>query len=155
MVTETFNLGTTHTMDIFGRIMISFLFGVVFSFNAAIASSADENKVTVASPNYTVIEGEWQRTDGDYVIKVSDVQTDGRATVEYFNPRPINVVKAALSTQKELIRLLIKFQDKGYEGSIYTLYYYAEKDALAGFYYQAPMDRTYEVIFLRKKGLQQ
>ena len=76
---------------------------------------------------YTAIEGEWQRTDGGYVVKVSDVQTDGQATVEYFNPRPIHVAEAAISTQKELIKLFIKFQDKGYEGSSYTLYYYEKK----------------------------
>jgi hypothetical protein len=53
---------------------------------------------------------------------------------------------------KGLIKLFIKLQDKGYQGSTYTLYYYAEKDALAGFYYQANMDQTFEVVFLRKKN---
>ena len=38
----------------------------------------------------------------------------------------------------------------GYEGSSYRLYYFAKKDALLGYYYQAPMDKTYEVVFLRK-----
>jgi hypothetical protein len=47
--------------------------------------------------------------------------------------------------------LFIKLQDEGYPGSIYTLYYYAEKDALAGFYYQAAMQQTFEVVFIRKK----
>jgi hypothetical protein len=41
-------------------------------------------------------------------------------------------------------------QDKGYTGSTYTLYYYAEKDALAGFYYQAAMDQTFKVAVFRK-----
>lgn len=101
------------------------------------------------SQNYNVIAGEWQRTDGGYRIKVSDVQADGQVKVAYFNPRPIHVAQAAVSTQKELINLFVKFQDKGYEGSTYSLYYYTQKDALAGFYYQAAMDRTFEVIFLR------
>jgi len=53
--------------------------------------------------------------------------------------------------QNSLLKLFIKFQDKDYEGSTYTLYYIAEKDALMGYYYQAFMDRTYEVVFLRKR----
>jgi len=50
-----------------------------------------------------------------------------------------------------LVKLFIKLQDKGYPGSTYTLYYYPEKDAMAGFYYQAAVGQTYEVVFWRKK----
>ncbi len=101
--------------------------------------------------SYDII-GEWQRTDGGYLININDVQPDGQAKVEYFNPSPIHIAQAAISTQKDFLKLFIKFQDKGYEGSTYTLFYYAEKDALVGFYYQAVMDKTFEVIFTRKKN---
>lgn len=111
---------------------------------------ADEVGSAIAKTGYGIIEGYWQRTDGTYLIKVNDVQAKGQATVQYFNPRSIHVATAAISTEKELIKLFIKFQDKGYEGSTYRLYYFAKKDALLGFYYQAPMDKTYEVVFLRK-----
>ena len=111
---------------------------------------ASETAAPVVQQDYTVLAGEWQRTDGSYVVKVSNVQADGKAIVEYFNPKPIHVEQAAITTQEDLIKLFIKLQDKGYEGSTYTLYYYAEKDAMAGFYYQAAMDRTYQVIFMRK-----
>lgn len=112
---------------------------------------AEKKPSQTVKVDYDIIAGEWQRTDGGYLIKISDVQADGQVNVEYFNPRPIHVARAAISTQKELIKLFVQFQDKGYEGSTYTLFYYAEKDALVGFYYQAAMDRTFEVIFLRKK----
>ena len=111
---------------------------------------AEEKPSSAGKFNYDVIGGDWQRTDGGYLIKVSDVQLDGQAKVEYLNPSPIHVAQSLISTRKEFIKLFIKFQDKGYEGSTYTLYYYPEKDALAGFYYQAVMDKTFEVIFLRK-----
>ncbi len=101
--------------------------------------------------DYSIIAGEWQRTDGGYLFKINDVQPDGRTDVSYFNPKPIHVAEAKISTQDKLIKLYVQFQDTGYEGSTYTLYYYAEKDALVGFYYQAVLDRTYEVIFLRKR----
>jgi hypothetical protein len=41
-------------------------------------------------------------------------------------------------------------QSAGADGSTYRLYYFAKKDALVGFYYQAVIDKTFEVIFLRK-----
>jgi len=112
---------------------------------------AEEKLSQAVKVDYNIIAGEWQRTDGGYLIKISDVLADGQVKVEYFNPRPIHIAQAAISTQKELVKLFVQFQDKGYEGSTYTLFYYAEKDALVGFYYQAGMDRTFEVIFLRKK----
>jgi hypothetical protein len=59
-------------------------------------------------------------------------------------------VLANVSLVKGLVKLFIKFQDKGYPGSMFTLYYYREKDALAGFYYQAAIGQTYEVVFIRK-----
>lgn len=102
--------------------------------------------------DYTVLAGEWQRTDGNYLVKVRDVQADGKVMVEYFNPKPIHVEQAVISIQKDLIKLVIQLQDTGYEGSTYTLYYYADKDALAGFYYQATLDRTYKVIFMRNNN---
>lgn len=111
---------------------------------------ADKVPISLLQTEYGIIAGEWQRTDGGYLITVNNVQTDGKATVKYFNPKPIHVALATISRQEGLIKLFIKFQDKGYEGSMYTLYYYAEKDALAGFYYQAAMDRTFKVIFMRK-----
>lgn len=112
-------------------------------------SWADETP-PAAKPDYSIMAGEWQRTDGGYLLKVSEVQADGRAAVTYFNPKPIHVAETAISTQAGLIKLFVRFQDENYEGSTYTLYYYAEKDALAGFYYQAVLDKTYEVVFLRK-----
>ena len=111
---------------------------------------ATESAEPVVQIDYAVMAGEWQRTDGGYRIKVDNILPDGMATVEYFNSKPIHVEKAEITTQGGLAKLFVQLQDKGYEGSTYTLYYYAEKDALAGFYYQAPMDKTYQVIFMRK-----
>ena len=132
------------------RVMILSLFFIGLSFFTLQPICADEVPSPAAKAGYGIIAGKWQRTDGNYLIKVSDVLPNGQATVEYFNPRSIHVAQAIISTEKEMTKLFIKFQDKGYEGSTYRLYYYAEKDALLGFYYQALMDKTFEVIFLRK-----
>ena len=106
---------------------------------------------SVKQADFSALVGEWIRLDGGYVIQVREVKTDGSVDVGYFNPKEINIAEAKVSEWKGLNKLLIKLQDEGYPGSTYTLYYYAEKDALAGFYYQAAMKQTFEVVFTRKK----
>jgi len=106
--------------------------------------------VSAEKPDFNVLIGEWVRPDGGYVIHVRDVKPDGSVDAGYFNPNKINIAEANVSLWKGLVKLFIKLQDKGYPGSTYTLYYYAEKDALAGFYYQAAMGQTFEVVFVRK-----
>ena len=89
-----------------------------------------------------MLVGEWNRLDGGYVLHVREVKTDGSVDVGYFNPKEINIAEAKVSEWKGLNKLFIKLEDEGYPGSTYTLYYYAEKDALAGFYYQAEIGRA-------------
>jgi hypothetical protein len=101
-------------------------------------------------PDLEVFIGEWIRPDGGYVIRISDIKPDGSVDAGYFNPNVINVTEASISEWKGLLKLFVKLDDEGYPGSTYTLYYYAEKDALAGFYYQAAIKQTFEVVFMRK-----
>jgi hypothetical protein len=95
--------------------------------------------------------GRWVRPDGGYVIHVREVKPDGSVDANYFNPNEIHVSEANVSVRKGFDKLFIKLDDKGYPGSTYTLYYYAEKDQLAGFYHQAAVNETFEVLFIRKK----
>jgi len=97
-----------------------------------------------------VITGQWARIDGSYSLRVQDVMSNGKVNVSYFNPGRIHVAECRASTQDGRIKLFVKLQDKGYPGCTYTLFYYPEQDVLAGVYYQAAVDRTYEVIFFRK-----
>jgi len=47
---------------------------------------------------------------------------------------------------------IVRVQDVNPDGSVDAGYFNPpEKDALAGFYYQAATGQTYEVVFLRKK----
>ena len=101
---------------------------------------------------FVVLIGEWVRPDGGYKIQIRDIKFDGSTDVGYYNPDRINVAEAKVSLWKGMVKLFIKLQDKGYPGSTYTLYYFAEKDALAGFYYQAEMRQTFEVVFIRNSN---
>ena len=106
--------------------------------------------ISADKPDFKVIIGEWIRTDGGYVIHVRGIKPDGSVDAGYYNPREINIAEANVSLWKGLVKLFIKLQDKGYPGSTYKLYYYAKKDALVGFYYQAQLKQTFEVVFTRK-----
>ncbi len=110
-----------------------------------------ETAVSAEQPDLKVIIGEWVRSDGGYIIRVRSIDIDSSVDAGFFNPGKINIAEANVSVWKGLVKLFIKLQDKGYPGSTYTLYYYAEKDALAGFYYQAAIGQTFKVVFLRKK----
>jgi hypothetical protein len=125
-------------------VLLAFILTCAFQFPAA------DTVCSAERPDFKIIVGEWVRTDGDYIIRVRDIKPDGSVDAGYFNPGEINVEEANVSEWKGLGKLYIKLQDKGYPGSTYTLYYYPEKKALAGFYYQAVMDQTFEVVFLRK-----
>jgi len=125
-------------------IIVIILAWAVFFQNSETAAAAEQ-------PDFKVIIGEWVRPDGGYIVRVRDVNPDGSVDAGYFNPGNINIAEANVSLCKGLVKLFIKLQDKGYPGSTYTLYYYPERDALAGFYYQAAIGRTYEVVFFREK----
>ena len=102
--------------------------------------------------NFNSLNGEWVRPDGGYVLQVDAARNDGSVAVAYFNPRPVYVAEAAVSIWKGYQKLFVKLQDKGYPGSTYTLYYFEDKDALAGFYHQAHTGQTFEVVFVRRQA---
>jgi len=122
----------------------------LFILALAVFSRDAETAASEEKPDFNVIIGEWVRSDGGYIIRVWDVNPDGSVDAGYFNPAKINMAEANVSLWKGFVKLFIKLQDKGYPGSTYNLYYYPEKDALAGFYYQAAIGQTYKVVFLRK-----
>ena len=101
--------------------------------------------------DFKVLVGEWVRPDGGYTIRLKEIKSNGSIDISYFNPKKVNIAEANVSEWKGMGKLFIKLQDVGYPGSTYTLYYYAEKDALAGFYLQAILQKTFEVVFIRKQ----
>ena len=123
---------------------------IIFSLFALFLGAASMVASASGQPDFSLLVGEWVRPDGGYVIKVREIKPDGSVDAGYFNPNAINVEEATVTEWKGLAKLFIKLEDEGYPGSTYTLYYYAEKDALAGFYYQAAIKQTFEVVFMRK-----
>jgi len=95
--------------------------------------------------------GNWVRTDGGYIIAVRSVDPAGRVDAAYFNPRKINVSRAEALVKGKTARLFIELRDEGYPGSSYTLEYDSTNDALSGVYFQAVLQQSFNVIFVRLK----
>ena len=118
---------------------------------AASAESGKDDRPKPAQIDYGRIEGKWLRPDGGYVLELRDVKSEGTLKAAYFNPRPINVGQAEWRNMKDRIQVFVKLQDVNYPGSTYMLVYDPEHDRLHGYYYQAVVKGTYDVVFVRKK----
>lgn len=95
--------------------------------------------------------GTWNRTDGNYSLVISDLKEAGQLVVQYLNPAPINVGRAAWRIHQGKVQVYIELRDENYPGSIYQLSYEEASDQLMGTYYQAVTRQTYEVQFERKE----
>jgi hypothetical protein len=131
-------------MMILKRVLFVSLLAFAFCFQAGNTVCDAKGK-----SDFKVLIGKWIRPDGGYIIHVREIKPEGVVDAGYFNPKEIKVTQANVSKWKGLSKLFIKLEDEGYPGSTYTLYYYPEKDALAGFYYQAAMKKRFEVVFMR------
>ena len=95
--------------------------------------------------------GNWQRTDGGYILILKDPTPDGKVNAEYFNPKPIKVGSSGWQNNGGKVIVKIELQDVNYPGSTYTLEYFPKEDMLAGVYYQAVEKLNYDVRFDRVK----
>ena len=107
--------------------------------------------IPTLGPDANRLIGRWSRPDGGYMIEIRNLDAKGQADAGYFNPRPIQVSKAAVARKDNAVEFFMELRDEGYPGSTYTLVYDAQRDQLAGIYYQAAMNQSFEVIFLRAK----
>jgi hypothetical protein len=104
-----------------------------------------------SNSGFEKLKGKWLRPDGGYVIEVRSIDDGGRMDASYFNPRSINVHKAEASRDGAATKVFIELRDANYAGSTYNLAYDAQKDQLAGVYYHAGLQQSFDVIFLRMR----
>jgi hypothetical protein len=104
-----------------------------------------------ADPTKAIL-GRWLRPDGGYVLELRQVRPDGRAEAAYFNPNPIHVARAEVKPDGAKAVVLVELRDINYPGCIYRLTYDPAADQLRGDYFQAALEQTFEVIFVRAPG---
>jgi hypothetical protein len=110
---------------------------------------------TAAAPapagDWNRLRGRWLRPDGGYVLEIRSVADDGRADAAYFNPNPIHVAWARIANTGGVLKLDAELRDVNYPGCLYKLSYVPERDQLVGTYFQAQMQETHEIFFVREQ----
>lgn len=124
---------------------------VIWSADRSGAGPAGNAAAAPASPDITVLAGDWHRTDGDYVLRLR-VDGSGKPQAEYFNPRPIKVFETRATRDGNALRVFVELRDVGYPGSRYDLVFDPANDCLVGDYFQAMENRSYRVVLARMKA---
>ena len=118
-----------------------FLSLFIFINDAQSESAKEANKELI---------GRWVRPDGGYILFINAVNDNGSIDAEYFNPGPINVSKAQVSSGPEKANIFVELRDVGYPGSYYTLVYAPDSDQLAGVYHNLVLKQNYDIYFVRE-----
>lgn len=133
------------------KLRVKFLLSLLAMVFLAMPAIAADNSVTEDGPDPTKLVGRWQRTDGGYILQLSEPALQGQLQAEYFNPKPINVAQAEWKHQDGYLGAFVKLQAPNYPGSTYTLAYDSSKDLLVGIYYHAGLQQQFRVEFERIK----
>jgi len=112
-------------------------------------------KEPVAAPGakggFDRLKGRWLRLDGGYVLEIREIDGSGKMVAAYFNPRPINVARAEAAQEGTTTKVFIELRDTNYPGSTYTLTLEPQSDQLKGTYFQAALQQSFDVVFVRIK----
>ncbi len=110
---------------------------------APISPSADQD--------FRALNGRWLRPDGGYILEIRNVDASGKMDAAYLNPRPIHVARAEARRDGSTLKVFIELRAPGYPGSTYTLTYDPKRDQLEGVYFQAALQQSFDVVFVRMK----
>lgn len=113
--------------------------------------AAKEIRLAQTTLEFGALKGRWVRPDGGYTIVIKSVDASGKTDATYFNPNPIDVSKADISWEGDVLRIFLELRGTGYPGSTYTLTYEPISDSLRGIYFQAVMQQRFDVVFQRAK----
>jgi len=98
-----------------------------------------------------MLRGRWLRPDGDYILEIRGIDSNGNMDCGYYNPQPIHVSRASAKREGTTTQVFVELRDTGYPGCTYDLTYDPREDILVGTYYQAALRQTYEIFFARMK----
>lgn len=114
------------------------------------AAKAPAAAAPAPTANVAKVKGRWLRPDGGYILAITAIEADGRAEAGYFNPNPIKVAWATVTSEGAETKVKVELRDTNYPGCLYKLTYLADKDRMVGTYFQAQMQQTYDVEFVRE-----
>ena len=123
---------------------------VAATFSVALADSTPL-PATSSALAFSVLVGQWTRTQGPYVITINAVDDSGKLDAGYANPKPLPFSRAEATRDGSAIKLFFELRAGGYGGSTYTLNYDAASDSLRGVYDQVVVKQKFDVVFTRTK----
>ncbi len=85
------------------------------------------------------------------MLAINRVQPDGTVEAGCFNPNPIRVSRARASPDGGKLELFVELRDSGYPGCTYKLTYDKAEKKLAGVYFQAAQQQSYDIVFAREE----
>ncbi|HMK34050.1 MAG TPA: hypothetical protein VK463_03210 [Desulfomonilaceae bacterium] len=103
------------------------------------------------NPDFAFLKGRWRRPDGGYLCEIKNIDATGKMDAAYRNPRLINISRAEASREGVTTKVFIELRDAGYPGCTYTLTYDPQTDQLKGVYFQAAIQQSFEVVFVRTR----
>lgn len=127
--------------------LVTLLFAMVVCATVGLASG---NTSGADGPDPAKLIGRWLRSDGGYILQLSDPGLEGQLQAAYFNPRPINVSNAAWKHEEGYLGVFVELRAPNYAGSTYTLVYDAKTDHLVGIYFHAGRQQQFQVEFNRQ-----
>lgn len=140
-----------HTLLIAGSLpLVCLCFSLLLMLPGPV-SAVEGSKPAFGNVDAELLEGSWIRSDGGYVLELSNIANDGTLTAAYFNPQPIRVFQAFWATDEGTLAVFIELRDINYPGSKYSLRYDPAADALRGIYFQALEQQRYEIEFIRHR----
>jgi hypothetical protein len=104
-----------------------------------------------ATAGVQALRGRWLRLDGGYILDIRAIDALGTIEAVYLNPRPIHVARAEATGDGATLQVSVELRAPGYPGSTYTLRYEPTRDQLAGIYFQAALQQSFDVVFVRMK----
>jgi hypothetical protein len=105
-----------------------------------------------ATGGFEMLQGRWQRPDGGYIIDIRGVDPSGKIDAVYLNPKLINVARAEATRDGSTLKVAVELRAPNYPGSTYTLTYDPQQDQLQGTYFQAALQQSFSVFFVRLKS---
>jgi len=97
------------------------------------------------------LKGRWVRPDGGYILEIKQVDANGQLDAAYFNPDPIRITSSFAKLEGDVVKVFVELNDVNYPGCKYELTYISAAGLMAGTYYQAALQQTFDVAFERAR----
>ena len=104
--------------------------------------------------DFRILQGNWIRPDGGYVVAIKGIDETGKIDAMYFNPyqaSQLPFARANATLSGPTLSVFLELRAGGYGGSTYTLTYEPSRDQLVGVYFQAVAQQQFNISFIRAK----